>query len=255
MKAVMISIQPKWVELIASGKKTIEVRKTRPKIDTPFKCYIYCTKASKKYQTICGCMVINTDELYRLPNGKIKHDWSGELMCCNGEYSKDNFLNGKVIGEFVCDRIEDFYCASVPYQKENNLGYGHFVDNGVYKVDGWFEGVVFERNDRYIDSMLKNKDLDEMRLSAQELFDYIGIGKYLYAWHISDLVIYDKPRDISEFYSTRWDMPCENKKRGFSMDFCMAYPEGSHFCKELNCDKKRLKNPPKSWCYVEEKEN
>lgn len=43
MKAVLISIRPKWCELIASGKKTIEVRKTRPKIETPVKCYIYCT--------------------------------------------------------------------------------------------------------------------------------------------------------------------------------------------------------------------
>ena len=44
MRAVLISIRPKWCELIASGKKTIEVRKTAPKINTPFKCYTYCTK-------------------------------------------------------------------------------------------------------------------------------------------------------------------------------------------------------------------
>ena len=43
-KAVMLSIRPKWVEKIASGEKTIEVRKTRPKLETPFKCYIYCTR-------------------------------------------------------------------------------------------------------------------------------------------------------------------------------------------------------------------
>lgn len=42
-KAVMLSIRPKWCEKIVSGEKTIEVRKTRPKLDTPFKCYIYCT--------------------------------------------------------------------------------------------------------------------------------------------------------------------------------------------------------------------
>lgn len=40
-KAVLLSIQPRWCGLITSGKKTIEVRKTRPKIDTPFKCYIW----------------------------------------------------------------------------------------------------------------------------------------------------------------------------------------------------------------------
>lgn len=40
-KAVMLSIRPKWCEKIINGDKTIEVRKTRPKLDTPFKCYIY----------------------------------------------------------------------------------------------------------------------------------------------------------------------------------------------------------------------
>lgn len=43
MKSVLISIKPKWCELIANGKKTLEVRKTRPKLEVPFKCYIYCT--------------------------------------------------------------------------------------------------------------------------------------------------------------------------------------------------------------------
>ena len=42
-KAVLISIRPKWCEKIVGGEKTIEVRKTRPKLDTPFRCYIYCT--------------------------------------------------------------------------------------------------------------------------------------------------------------------------------------------------------------------
>ena len=41
MKAVLISIRPKWCEKIISGEKTIEVRKTRPKMDMPFKCYIF----------------------------------------------------------------------------------------------------------------------------------------------------------------------------------------------------------------------
>ena len=44
MNAVLISIRPKWCEKIISGEKTIEVRKTRPKLATPFKCHIYCTR-------------------------------------------------------------------------------------------------------------------------------------------------------------------------------------------------------------------
>ena len=47
MKSVLISINPKWCEKIASGEKTIEVRKTAPK-EVPFKCYIYMTQGSYK---------------------------------------------------------------------------------------------------------------------------------------------------------------------------------------------------------------
>lgn len=47
MKAILMSIQPKWCEKIVNGEKTIEVRKTRPKLEPPFKCYIYCTKGKE----------------------------------------------------------------------------------------------------------------------------------------------------------------------------------------------------------------
>ena len=51
MKSVLLSIKPEWCELIASGKKTLEVRKTKPKLNTPFKCYIYCTKGKSDNQS------------------------------------------------------------------------------------------------------------------------------------------------------------------------------------------------------------
>ena len=77
-KAVLISIRPKWCEKIINGDKTIEARKTRPKIDTPFKCYIHCT----------------------LP--KYPHE---DFIATN--YPRPRFYGGgKVIGEFTCDRID-----------------------------------------------------------------------------------------------------------------------------------------------------
>ncbi|MEE0968718.1 MAG: hypothetical protein U0M06_05035 [Clostridia bacterium] len=203
MKAVLISIKPRWAEKIASGKKTVEVRKTKPKIDVPFKCYIYETQ------------------------GRTETPWIDED---GHEIFKGR---GQVIGEFVCDKIDDFYCASVPYRKENNLGYEYFVDNGVYKVDGWFEGVVFERSGPRIDTMLKNTDLENMCLSAQELFDYIGIGKHLYGWHISDLVIYDKPKELGEFRSY-------NVSTYIDEEFGLPMP--TH----------EIKRPFQSWGYVYE---
>lgn len=51
-KAVLISIRPEWCDLIVRGKKTIEVRKTRPKLETPFKVYIYCTKIPDWLRTV-----------------------------------------------------------------------------------------------------------------------------------------------------------------------------------------------------------
>lgn len=85
MKSVLISIKPKYCELIANGKKTIELRKTRTKLDTPFKCYIYETQAK--------CDVPQfVDE-----DGHV--DYRGR---------------GQVIGEFVCDGITELIPISTP---------------------------------------------------------------------------------------------------------------------------------------------
>ena len=43
-RAVLISIHPEWVNRIISGEKNVEIRKTRPNLGTPFKCYIYETQ-------------------------------------------------------------------------------------------------------------------------------------------------------------------------------------------------------------------
>lgn len=73
-RAVLISIQPKWCEKIADGEKTIEVRRTRPKLETPFKVYIYCTAGNLQYETQNGMFC-------RMSGGR------------------------EVIGEFICDKI------------------------------------------------------------------------------------------------------------------------------------------------------
>ena len=74
MKAVMLSIKPKWCELIASGKKTIEVCKTKPKLETPFKCYIYCTKGRELLISING-VVQKIDEWVFDLNHKGDQPW------------------------------------------------------------------------------------------------------------------------------------------------------------------------------------
>ena len=228
MKSVLISIRPEWVEKIVSGKKTIEVRKTTP--DVPFKAYIYCTKG-KPY-------------LYRVDDDN-NFELTNALRPKTDEYVKYyDEQNGKVIGEFICDNVDKFYCVSVPYQRENNLGYGQFIDNGVYKVDGWHEGIAFERDNRYIDTMLNNNNLKKMCLTAQELFNYIGVGKHLYGLHISNLKIYDKPKELREF-----NRPCSYAGLCFSCDRAKFTSKGDHVCEAI------ITRPPQSWQYVEELED
>ena len=141
----MLSIRPKWCELIASGQKTIEIRKTKPRCNVPFKVYIYCT------------------EDFRTSTKARNHKfWIGEPI---NDVSDGRYLgNGKVIGEFICDRIIDIDCDSVaPFDKASK----EYIDN-------------------------------QCCLTRDELFVYTQ-GLCSFGWHISDLKIYDKPKQLSEF--------------------------------------------------------
>lgn len=93
-KAVLLSIQPRWCGLIASGKKTIEVRKTKPKIETPFKCYIYQSKSKERLIYVMK----DGDENY----GEIYH---GKPVFITTYSVYSNPYEQKVIGEFICDAI------------------------------------------------------------------------------------------------------------------------------------------------------
>lgn len=160
MKAVLISIKPKLCTLIASGEKTIEVRKTRPKMETPFKCYIYETKGKSDVPV-----------------------WMDE----DGHASYE--IGGKVIGEFVCDEIENMY-----------------------------ENIISGKGNEHIKKggCLSGKDLN-----------FYAKGKIIFAWNISNLKIYDEPKEIWEFRK-------------------QILPKGLRYEDDI------IKRAPQSWCYVEE---
>ena len=151
MKSVLISIRPQWCELIASGQKTVEVRKSRPKIPTPFKCYIYETRGKKAWTDI-----------------PVPEDQGG------GEIRDLVQRGGKVIGEFVCDDI-----LEACWDYEASCG-GDFWGDNLEVLDGCC-------------------------LTDDEIFTYLGRGKTGSGcgWHISDLRIYDKPRELSSFTGLR----------------------------------------------------
>ena len=206
MKAIVLSVRPQWCEKIASGEKTIEVRKSAPK-EVPFKAYVYVTK-DKPY--LYGDMPIK--EFY-LDNGGYK---GGE---CNGI----KLCNGKVIGEFICDRIDEYKYV---YCDHPEIGYPVGYDCG----DNWYD--------------IDDEDLQKACLTEEEFKRY-GNGKPLYGWHISDLKIYDKPKELSEFYR-----PCSYSGICYS---CNRFRPNGTPNDEPNdfCDGE-ITRPPQSYMFVEE---
>lgn len=198
MKSVLISIKPKDCELIANGKMTVKVLKNRPKIETPFKCYIYVTKPKKWFRF--SDWGYASDECLWLSNGKVKMCDGFEFWADGKEYEP---LCCKVIGDFVCDRIE-------PLTEYDLLYEGHYVEK-------------------------------ETRVPTEELLSYKGKNDFLYGWHIYDLKIYDKSKELSEF--KRWNRTEENAPCAHTK---WLYPD----CKD--CKACNLTRPPQSWCYVEE---
>lgn len=95
-KAVLYSIRPEYCKLILDRKKTVEVRKSIPKLDVPFKCYIYCTYGFG--------LIEYKDEV--LPNHLLS-----QKVTANKKW--DNCCNGKVIGEFICDEIYQYSTGNI----------------------------------------------------------------------------------------------------------------------------------------------
>lgn len=209
MKSVLIPIQPKWVEKIANGQKTIEVRKTAPK-QVPFKCYIYVTQG-KPY-----LYRVDDDDNFELTN---------TLRPKTFEYVKDyNEQNGKVIGEFVCDKIE-----RLEYQEK------------------YLQGITSQTAIKYFSDKIK-----ATALSVDELMNY-GKNKPLYGWHISDLKIYDKPKELSKFRKPLDSVHC-SYYGDYCEEGCVGFGGTDYFCKEYWEWEKGLTRAPQSWQFVEELE-
>lgn len=180
MKSVLISIRPQWVEKIANGEKTIEVRRTRPKLEVPFKCYIYETKGQY-------------------------------IKFIHGAHTKYGYGCGKVIGEFICDKV---------YPIKNR-------------------GSSFSVADE--EQSVTNEIARQSCLYYDDMVSYFG-NKDGFGWHISDLKIYDKPKELSKFYTKKKCNSC--KKSGYESTACM-YDED---CKVPMS----ITRAPQSWQYIED---
>lgn len=151
------------------------------------------------------------------------------------QHLMESFL-GKVIGEFICDEIVSF--GFTPY------------NHGEYMVSGDKEN---------------NRDvLKESCLAFNDMYEYIG-EEFGYAWHVSDIKIYENPKELNEFFVIDKNKlkECPYRERIFqNPEFTNGnYLLGGYSCsktKEIDfcrcgCDDvfKSLTRPTQSWCYVE----
>ena len=141
----------------------------------------------------------------------------------------------KVIGEFICDKVDE-------YKFHNGLT--EFNSMGLpSRIYGSY--LIFA------------DDYKAMCLSYDEVKTY-GNGKTLYGWCISDLKIYDKPKELSEFRKACPDKfrYCEICKYGSVVlspdeEEYALYHGGHYDCYDTVCHN-IVTRPPQSWCYVEE---
>lgn len=207
MKSILISIQPQWVEKILNGKKTIEIRKTIPKCELPCKVYIYCTKR----KLLSGKNVFINNKEKRKTLGVADH-WGSNMETLlineNTAYEYETYkASGKVVAEFTLKEYEHFEIYS----------------------DKWKISKEIADHNKQISK--------ESCLSQADLLNYLG-RRYGYALRINDLIVYDKPKELSKFNKI-----CENEEDCWS---CKKYNMSTMEC----CNK--MVRPPQSWCYVEE---
>lgn len=196
MKSVLISIRPAWCGKIAEGKKTVEVRKTCPKLQTPFRCYIYCTKDYKM------------------------QFWMGRVYSYADDHSHNAFDrcgNGKIIGEFVCDKIIEIRKRGV----SENFDYCYLPLN------------VFGNDD--IEPEIRA--IAGSCIPKHKLNEYGEKAASLYAWNISNLLIYETPKSLHDLHA-----PC-TPACNFSEECGGTNAESCLF---------PVARAPQNWMYVEE---
>lgn len=121
---------------------------------------------------------------------------------------------GKVIGEFICDKV-------------------YLIKN---------QGSRFPVADE--EQSVTNEIARQSCLDYDDMVGYLG-NKDGYGWHISDLKIYDKPKELSKFWGRKNCIAADTVECWNCFATCLEI-EGKHY--------QPLTRPPQSWQYVEELE-
>jgi len=256
MKAILISIQPQWVAKILSGEKTIEVRKTFPRHYEPIEVYIYCTKGDSKSPNTWDAPIFKAGVKY------------------SEKYSENAILRKLPVSSGFLPRqkvVAKFTLKTVDY-----LGWGGLCVKEDAEKE--LQGTCLTKQDII---EYAGKKLPIIEIDGRALKDMTRLS--CYKWHIENLVIFDNPMELSEFYTTcpdaylggdGWggeDWYCQDgyskhsvkdpeNKGSISWDECIYFDNprvGGESCENQDyaycmCSgKKPVTKPPQSWQYVE----
>lgn len=243
MKAILISIRPKWVAKILNGEKTIEVRKGTALYKAIQKLideygyadiYVYCSKINKKHYHLIESIDTDTG----------KTDYEIDYYIGGGNYL-DWCFDGKVAFKFRCYKVEKI---------DRDYVYDFSIND---VVKDWFKTNSLQDKELYEKSCLTKNEI------YKYLKPYARICKGC-AIHISDLEVFDKPKELSEFrkpYYCDCKLRCEdNLKPSFCREHCQHNLDRERlsvccdrdgWVKEWNNETNCLTKAPQSWCYIE----
>lgn len=215
MKAVLLSLPPFLCEKIIQGEKHLDLRTKKPKLTPPFKCYIYESQGNKYHWNVKAETIANNDE-------------DRYLDCMRGAPDVKRTKNGtpyfsygrmSVIGEFICDRIEDYQYDS------------HFTKLLRPDLCCHIKGQVSAAEHKNVESLVWENAVH-------------------YGLHISEFVQYDEPKPITEF--TMLCAEWEKDKFTFKCHQCKHYVRNdADMCSQCAVEGEMpATTPPKTYLYV-----
>lgn len=209
MRKIMLRVKPKAVADILNGKKTIEVRKNIPG-ELPCEVYIYCD-SHRNY----------TESLYEVCD----EDGGGYDVDSYRPSDPDFILNEKVVAKFTLKEYQMIFCED----REDGETF-----HPRYDCDRLFEWELKERS----------------CLNTKELRKYLGVKGHAvgYAWYISGLKIFKKPKRLWEY--NKKDTYAYEEVTTFARAFGDKYVKKVYgdLCKKFNYG---IKNAPSNWCYID----
>lgn len=215
MKALLLSLSPFLCEKIIQGEKHLDLRQKKPNLTVPFKCYLYELQGNKYNWNVKAETIANNDEDRYLDCKRgapeIKRTKNGTPYFSYGRMS--------VIGEFVCDRIED------------------------YQYDSRFTKLSRPELCQHVKEQVSAAE-------RKQVEDLVWDNGLKYGLHISDFVVYDVPKPLEDFrmICAEW----EKGKFAYRCHHCRHYVRNdADMCSQCNVEGEMpVSTVPKSFLYV-----